>query len=127
MKKAKKWNNRLTALVDAKKKVKGADKAKIQKAINAEYKRLGMNSKGELKNKTIKPKVKNKVVKVKTNKTAADMENKNRRTAKNTKIPKSFKLSKDPSMKAKAYRETEEWLKKNKLAPKKKATKRKKK
>ena len=54
MKKADKWSKRLTLLVDAKKKVKGKDKARVQAAINDEYKKLGTDMKGKLKAKAKK-------------------------------------------------------------------------
>ena len=47
-KQAKRWSKKLTDLVNKRKKAKGKEKADIQKQINEEYKRLGMNSKGEV-------------------------------------------------------------------------------
>jgi len=72
MKKAKKWSKRLTALVSARDKVSGKDKATIQKNINAEYKRLGMDSKGKLIKKKSDSKTKLSAAKAGYNKSMLD-------------------------------------------------------
>ena len=128
MKKAKRWTKAMKNATAERNRAKTpAAKAKAQKKINAAYKAAGLNMKGEVVKKAKKAVggtvVKKKAIKKErtskrkiTNETAETLAQKNKRKRKEGNVAGTQKIH----TKAKAYRETEEWARKNKLAPRRK-------